>query len=106
MYFSASQIEDPYRSPKKFWQFCHFLAENSGDNINEADDNAKSIDDENYVMLQVTFFKRVPKILHILFMQWIFYFLVRFKSFSLARKWLKIDQKIENTSEFGEYSLL
>ena len=58
MYFSASQIEDPYRSPKKLWQFCHFLPENSGDNTNDLDDNSESRDDENYVMLQVFFSRK------------------------------------------------
>ena len=44
MYFSAFQIEDPYRSPKKLWQFCHFLPDDSSDNMND-EGNAK---DENY----------------------------------------------------------
>ena len=62
MYFSASQIEDPYRSPKKLWQFCHFLAaDDFGDNTNEVNDDGKSGDDENYVMLQVIFFQEKDK---------------------------------------------
>ena len=59
MYFSAFQIEDPYRSPKKLWQFCHFLADDLSHNQNDASDNGKlKNDDENYVMLQVRFFSR------------------------------------------------
>ena len=35
------QIEDPYRSPTKFWQFCHFLPAAEVDVLSE-----------EYVMLQ------------------------------------------------------
>ena len=45
--FLHFQIEDPYRSPKKLWQFCHFLPEISGDNMND-EGKAK---DENYGQL-------------------------------------------------------
>ena len=37
--FLPFQIEDPYRTPKKVWQFCHFLPSNAQD-------------EENHVMLQ------------------------------------------------------
>ena len=37
------QIEDPYRTPTKFWQFCHFLQTAS---------EVSTQDAEEYVMLQ------------------------------------------------------